>query len=75
VRTDSKYVRRDFRRITGMGGLSAFLTACKDGSLARTVVNVGIPDSYSAAQDVRACPETSEWNHGRNMRRDMRSIA
>jgi DMSO/TMAO reductase YedYZ molybdopterin-dependent catalytic subunit len=36
-----------------MGGLSSFLTACKNGSLARTVVNVGIPDSYGAGQNLR----------------------
>jgi hypothetical protein len=39
-----KRLRRDFLKVTGMLGLGAFVAACKNGSIARTVLDAGVPD-------------------------------
>ena len=40
-----KSARRDFLRATGMMEMAAFLAACKNSSIARTVIDAGVPES------------------------------
>ena len=47
------YFRRDFLKTTGMLGLSAFVAACKNGSIARTVIDAGVPDTKGMGSNLR----------------------
>jgi len=47
------YARRDFLKATGLLGISAFLAACKSGSVARTMINAGLSDTRGTGYDVR----------------------
>ena len=48
-----KSARRDFLRATGMLGMAAFLAACKNGSIARTVIDAGVPESKGMGSNLR----------------------
>jgi sulfite dehydrogenase len=48
-----EYRRRDFFKAAAVLGVSAYLAACKRGSVARTVMNMGLPDSLGMSPDVR----------------------
>jgi sulfite dehydrogenase len=48
-----KSARRDFPRATGMLGMAAFLAACKNGSIARTVIDAGVPESKGMGSNLR----------------------
>jgi len=53
VRLERKYARRDFFKAAAVLGFSAYLSACKRGSVAQTVMNLGLPDSFGMSPDVR----------------------
>jgi sulfite dehydrogenase (cytochrome) subunit A len=46
-------VRRDFLKVTGMLGLGAFVAACKNGSIARTVIDAGVPEDKGMGSNLR----------------------
>jgi sulfite dehydrogenase len=48
-----KSARRDFLRATGMMGMAAFLAACKNSSIARTVIDAGVPESKGMGSNLR----------------------
>src|ERR1700687_1836455 len=47
------YFRRDFLKTTGMLGLAAFVAACKNGSIARTVIDAGVPEDKGVGSNLR----------------------
>ena len=51
-----KSARRDFLRATGMMGMAAFLAACKNSSIARTVIDAGVPESKGMGSNLRTWP-------------------
>jgi sulfite dehydrogenase len=48
-----KSARRDFLKATGMLGLGAFVAACKNDSIARTVIDAGVPESKGMGSNLR----------------------
>ncbi|WP_263368062.1 molybdopterin-dependent oxidoreductase [Edaphobacter bradus] len=53
MRAQTKYQRREFLQSSGMLGFSAFLAACKTGSVARTVINADLSDDYGVRHNTR----------------------
>ena len=48
-----KSARRDFLKATGMLGMSAFIAACKNGTIMQTVINGGLSDSRGMGSNLR----------------------
>jgi DMSO/TMAO reductase YedYZ molybdopterin-dependent catalytic subunit len=48
-----KYARRDFLKTAGALGFSAFLAVCKSGSIARTVIDAGVPETKGMGLNLR----------------------
>lgn len=49
-----KSARRDFLKAAGLLGLTAFVAACKNGTIARTVIDAGLPDTNGMGLNLRA---------------------
>jgi hypothetical protein len=47
------YSRRDVLKATGMLGLGAWVAACKTSSIARTVIDVGVPENKGVGSNLR----------------------
>jgi hypothetical protein len=47
------YLRRDFLKATGMLGTVAWVAACKNGSIARTVIDAGVPETKGMGSNLR----------------------
>jgi sulfite dehydrogenase (cytochrome) subunit A len=47
------HARREFLKATGTLGMAAFLAACKNNSIARTVIDAGIPESKGVGSNPR----------------------
>ena len=48
-----KSARRDFLKAAGLLGLTAFVAACKNGTIARTVIDAGLPDTNGMGLNLR----------------------
>jgi sulfite dehydrogenase (cytochrome) subunit A len=47
------YLRRDFLKATGMLGLGALMAGCKNASIARTVIDAGVPENKGMGSNLR----------------------
>ena len=52
--------RRDFLKATGMLGMAAFVAACKSGSIARTSIDAGVPDTKGMGSNLRTWARNPE---------------
>src|ERR1700739_2953842 len=47
------YARREFLKATGMLGMTAFLASCKNSSIARSVIDAGVPETKGMGSNLR----------------------